>query len=63
MSTPITFTAPSYAILNIDQNAVLTTRWGNLAIFSTRAVAEQVLRQTPGNLRIITVIITPITEQ
>lgn len=33
---PITFEALSYALFDVDSNAVLTTHHGNLAIFSTK---------------------------
>lgn len=60
---PFTFTAPSFAILDVDQNAVITTQWGNLAIFNVKAVAEQVVKQSRRNLKIVAVMITPVTEQ
>lgn len=60
---PFTFTAPSFAILDVDQNAVITTQWGNLAIFNVKAVAEQVVKQSRRNLKVVAVIIQPVTQQ
>ena len=39
--TPVTFREPSYALFDVKENAIRTTQYGNLAIFSVRAVAEQ----------------------
>ena len=61
MSNPVTFREPSFVIYDIAEGAVRTTKWGSLAIFSTRTVAEQVLAQLPG-CKIIPVMIAPITE-
>lgn len=64
METPITFEAPSYAIFDIAENAVRTTQWGNLAIFSTVAVANNILRQLPpGTCKIVPVWIKPTGQQ
>jgi hypothetical protein len=61
--TPITFEAQSFALFDIDANAVLTTRWGNLAIFSVRAVAEQYASESRRNIKVVPVKIAPVTEQ
>lgn len=64
--TPYTFQAPSFALLDEAQNAVLTTQWGSLAIFSTRAVAEQVADQhrvAYPKVKVVPVAIKPVTEQ
>lgn len=68
MSTekPITFEAPSFAIFDVGQNAVRTTEWGNLAIFSTQRLAEVVVRQMRGrgqNVKVVPVWITPTEAQ
>lgn len=60
---PITFEALSFALFDIDQNAVLTTAHGNLAIFSTRAMAEVWARSSKRNIRIVPVQIQPRSEQ
>ena len=61
--TPITFEATSFAIFDIEANAVRTTKWGNLAIFSTRGVAQQTVDQLGSKCKIVPVKITPVTEQ
>jgi len=61
--TPITFEAPSFALFDVEQNAVRTTRWGNLAIFSVKSVAEQVAQQSGENLKVIPVWVKPTGEQ
>jgi hypothetical protein len=43
--TPITFEAPSFAIFNVTKNAVATTKWGHLAIFSVQHIAEDIAKQ------------------
>lgn len=62
MEDPITFKEPSYAVMDADLNMVCTTPWGNLAIFSTLAVAEQVATQQRirKNLKIVPVMIKPV---
>jgi hypothetical protein len=55
--TPITFTDLSYAIFDVEANAVCTTEWGNLAIFSVRAMAEQWARKSSRKLTVIPVTI------
>lgn len=59
MSGPVTFRELSYALLDVDEDAVLTTAWGNLAIFSTKGVAEQAASTSHSNLKIIPVWIVP----
>ena len=39
-TTPITFTQPSWLLFDTNLNAALTTEFGNLAIFSTKGMAE-----------------------
>lgn len=60
--TPITFEAPSFAIFDIAQNAVRTTEWGSLAVFSTRIVANLVCARMPG-CKVVPVWIKPAEEQ
>lgn len=61
--TPVTFREPSYAIFDVEKNAVRTTQWGNLAIFSVRAVAEQWAATSGAKLKVIPVLISPVIEQ
>lgn len=60
---PITFEALSYALFDVTQNAVLTTVHGNLAIFSTKAMAEVYQRKTTRDIKVVPVQISPRTEQ
>lgn len=60
---PITFEAPSFALFDVDANAVLTTAHGNLAIFSTEGMAQHWARSSSRNIRVIPVNITPVTKQ
>jgi len=60
---PITFEALSYALFDLDQNAVLTTAHGNLAIFSTKGMAETFARVSVRNIKVIPVQITRGSEQ
>lgn len=60
---PITFEALSYALFDVTQNAVLTTIHGNLAIFSTKAMAEVYQRNTTRDIKVVPVQISPRTEQ
>lgn len=62
-STPITFVEPSYALLDVEHNAVISTEWGNLAIFSTPGVAENMAKMSVRRLKVIKVMITPVVEQ
>lgn len=57
--TPVTFVEPSYALLDVDQNAVLTTEHGNLAIFSTPGMAQAVAKTSKRNVRVVPVMISP----
>lgn len=59
---PITFTESAHVLYDVEQNAVLTTRWGNLAIFSTAAMAAEWQRTSRRNLKIVEVRITPVKE-
>jgi hypothetical protein len=61
--TPITFDAPSYLLFDKNANAALTTAHGNLAIFSTRAIAERWASSSRRELKVLPVMITPVTEQ
>jgi hypothetical protein len=60
--TPITFTEPAYVIFDVELNAVRTTEWGGLAIFSTRSVAEQLASRSASRLEVLPVRITRITD-
>ena len=60
---PITFEALSYALFDVDENAVLTTVHGNLAIFSTKGMADVYARSSKRNLKVVPVQITPGNEQ
>ena len=51
MSDPITFNEPSWALFDVEANAVCMTKWGNLAIFNTQGFASieaQKLERTTG---------------
>jgi len=56
---PITFTEPSYALFDVERNAVLTTAHGNLAIFSTLGMAQAWARSSSRRIEIIPVRIRP----
>jgi len=60
---PITFEALSYALFSLDDNAVLTTAHGNLAIFSTKGMAELWAKSSKRRIRVVPVQVTPRTEQ
>ena len=60
---PITFVAPSYCLFDVDENAVLTTAYGNLAIFSTKGMAEVWARSSRKNIKVMPVQIQPVSEQ
>lgn len=60
VEAPITFLESNYALLDEAQNAILTTQWGNLAIFTVRSVAEQYAKQSKRRVRVVTVHITPV---
>lgn len=63
METPITFTELSYALFDVDANAVLTTNIGNLAIYSTSGAAEAMARTSARNIVVIPVRIAKATPQ
>lgn len=54
---PITFREPSYALFDIDANAVLATEHGNLAVFSTRGMAELWASKSAKRIEIVTISI------
>lgn len=56
---PITFTEQSFALFDLEANAVLTTVYGNLAIFSTRAMALQWARTSKKRVEVRPVFIKP----
>lgn len=60
---PITFDALSFALFSVDDNAVLTTAHGNLAIFNTRGMAELWAKSSKRNICVVAVQVTPRTEQ
>lgn len=60
---PITFSAPSFALFDVDANGVLTTVHGNLAIFSTKAMAELWAKSSRRTLKVLPVLIQPVSEQ
>lgn len=55
VEAPITFKEPSYALFDVALNCVRTTNIGNLAIFSTRNVAEIAARQIGAHIKVIRV--------
>lgn len=59
----ITFEALSYALFSVDDNAVLTTAHGNLAIFSTKGMAELWAKSSKRNIKVVPVQVTPRREQ
>jgi len=59
--TPVTFTEPSYLLFDVDQNGALTTLHGNLAIFSTRSMADLWAYKSKKNIKVIPVRIEPTT--
>ena len=56
---PITFTAKSYALWDLDLKAVLCTTHGNLAIYSTEAMAQVWVGKSSRNLKVLPIFITP----
>ncbi len=60
---PITFDALSYALFSVDDNAVLTTAHGNLAIFSTKGMAELWAKSSRKNIKVIAVQIQQASRQ
>ena len=61
--TPITFTHPCWAIFDPANNAVRMTQHGNLAIFNTRIVAEQMAATSGLPLVVIEVRVTPVVRK
>jgi hypothetical protein len=57
--TPVTFREPSYALFDVEQNAVMTTAHGNLAIFSTKGMADVWARTSSKKVEVRTVYISP----
>ena len=60
---PITFRALSFALFDTEANAVPMTEHGNLAIFSTRAMAARYAAAGGAAIKVVPVRITPQTEQ
>lgn len=56
---PVTFVERSFALFDVDQNAVLTTQFGNLAIFSPRGIAEQWAAKSSRKIEVRPVYIKP----
>lgn len=63
VESPITWEAPSFALFDVEANAVVTTVYGNLAIFSTRVMAQQWARRSARQIKVVPVLIRPVTEQ
>jgi uncharacterized membrane protein len=61
MTEPVTFTDPAYLLWDTKLDMARTTKWGNLAIFTVRAVAEQVCAQNPGT-KVRAVLIRPVEQ-
>lgn len=57
---PVTFREPAYALWSTKAQAVMTTEHGNLAIFSTKSMAELYAKQ--GGFTVIPVTILNIEE-
>lgn len=65
MSDPydqITFREPSFLLFDVDRDGACTTEHGNLAIFSTRAMAEVYASRSLRKIKVVPVMIAPITE-
>jgi hypothetical protein len=58
--TPITFTEPCYVLFDTTQNAVMTTIHGNLAIFSTRGMADLWAGRSEKPVEVIAVNVRPV---
>jgi hypothetical protein len=54
----VTFRERSFAVVDADVPGVLTTEWGNLAIFSTEGMAQHWARQSNRNLTVVPVRIS-----
>lgn len=61
--SPITFTEPSFALLDVELNAVLTTAHGNLAIFSVKSMAELWAKASDRKVKVVKVWIHPAVVQ
>jgi hypothetical protein len=59
MEEPITYTELAYVLFDVKKNAVLTTVHGNLAIFSTLAMAKAWQIRSPLFVEVRAVRITP----
>lgn len=57
---PVTFEEPSYLLFDLDDNAVLMTVHGNLAIFNTKGMAEAYAKTSSKRIEVRAVRITPI---
>lgn len=67
MTQPITFTTPSYCVMDMARNAVFTTVFGNLCIFTIEALAEKATAQLLPHYpqaKVVPVMISPksVTE-
>lgn len=62
MKDIVTFTEPAYIIFDTNANAVRTTVYGGLAIFSTKGMADSVVAHMPG-CKVIPVYITPVDSK
>lgn len=58
-NTPITYREPAWALFDLDLNAVLTTQYGNLAIFNVKAMAEAWAQKSTRNIEVRAVRIQP----
>ena len=63
IKTPITFRESSYAIFDVKENAVRTTKYGNLAIFSVRAIAEQLAAKSGSDTKVVEISIYPASDK
>ena len=59
---PVTFTQTSFALFDEEKKGVCMTAYGNLAIFTTRGIAEVVQRQSKRKIKIVEVHIIPVTK-
>jgi hypothetical protein len=57
--TPVTFREASYALFSVEENAVMTTVHGNLAIFSTKGMADIWASHSAKKVEVRTVYISP----
>jgi hypothetical protein len=56
---PVTFVEPSYVLFDVEQNAVMTTVHGNLAVFSTEGMAKVWASRSLKKIKVMAVRITP----